>query len=693
MFHRVVVIAPTRSTCVNIHTVLSNGSIPPTLLVREKGVELSDAVAHLHEGGFGVVAGTGTGKTVAIRKICSDVLGTELLIDVVTREHEATEKTWRCNVLVVTPGVALNWLKAGRITAEDLIVIDEIHQTSEHLELSMALGKLEKEGAKTGCTFVWMSATIDPATYRGYLNARTVISCDAFDPSRRAKVEVLYAGVQEYLEGELKNIQQEQRSVAVFVPTRALAEKLSRELGGRGVHTDFYHGGESAEKLRPFLTGNVPRPFMVFMTIAGASSLNILGLDTVVIVDQWFTEVIRDGGRKSLEKLYLGDNELLQMGGRVNGRAVNGKIVILSNRQVDFHSLKPVAPQFVLGGDLENTALICARLGIDARNLDLIGKIDHKAYARVVERFRQRGLLVVNGEIHLTALGEHVEKLPVEPHWGEMLVAAEDVGDRKLFNLITVVASCGQLYQMHRKEWNRFSGVCVRGSDHLTAYNIVVQALNQFGSIRQSREGRESEYTLRGDWYRGPDNKGEFAEWCDKNGFVGKEIKNVLLSMKSIFRTLQMPLPKPEEFEVVTLDSEAHKSFVGLLAKVQSLEFVRGEQNSFAGTVWATQGGMSSTSQTLGSIRFWKDKRGYLRASMEGTEIPTDLVQKHSFKTPENLKGMIQDGDRFQISYSATFAGEKINPIERELDPDDVPEAWQSELPSHFASWLASQMV
>jgi ATP-dependent helicase HrpA len=691
-FTRIVVIAPTRSTCVSIHTVLENNAIPSTLLTQLKGEEINDAVSRLTEGGFGIVAGTGTGKTVAIRDICHQVLGaSEILIDVVTREHEATEKTWRSNVLVVTPGVAVNWLKHQRLTSTDLIVVDEIHQTTEHLELAIAFAKRE------GCTFVWMSATIDPETYREYLGARTVIECDAFDPIRKATVEVSMMEVPLFIGSLIPEIKEHRKGVAVFVPTRAIAEELSRDFSERGIHTEFYHGGESAEKLRPFLTGKIEKPFMIFMTIAGASSLNVVGLDTVVIVDQWYTEVVRSGGVKSLEKLHLGANELLQMGGRVNGRAVGGMIHILSDREVDFHALRPEAPRFVLGGDLERVALTCAKLGIDARELDLIGHIDHAAYGRVVERFAQRGLIVQNGETHLTALGERVESLPVEPHWGEMLVAAEDAekakGTRELFEIVSVVSCADELYKLTRRNWDSFgSGVCVRGSDHLTSYNIVASALRQFGYIRNGNGG--SEYALRGDWIKGYDANrtfGEFSGWCHKFGFMAKEIKNILHAMRSVYRQLRLELPDPGTFANVQVGADAHKAFVDVLARVQSLDFVNEERNSGVGTVWAAQGSMASANSTLGTIRRWKDKRGYLRASMEGTEIPEALVRRYATAKPYQVLGMSADGERVRTFFTSIFAGEPVGGFDRELDPEDVPPIYKAELPRIFASWLANR--
>ncbi|MFH1404575.1 MAG: DEAD/DEAH box helicase, partial [Patescibacteria group bacterium] len=250
------------------------------------------------------------------------ILGEELMVDVVTREHDATDYTWTCNVLVVTPGVALNWFKSGQLGASDLMVYDEVHQTSEHLELSLALAK------RAGCTAVFMSATVDPQVYSDYFGSRQVIACSAFDPSKKSvvftesppRVDRDYDHLEDYLTRHMHKWIEQKRAVAVFVPTRAKAEKLSGIFGEwKGLYADFYHGGESADKLRAFLTGSVPQPFIIFMTIAGASSLNILGLNTVVIQDDMYAERVRSGV-SVLERVELGNNELLQMGGRVNGR-------------------------------------------------------------------------------------------------------------------------------------------------------------------------------------------------------------------------------------------------------------------------------------------------------------------------------------------------------------------------------------
>ena len=618
---RIIVIAPTRSTCLNISLVLENDSIPETLLMREKADEIFEALGNLKKGGFGVVAGTGAGKTVAIRAIAHFVLQEDLRVDMVTRETEATEYTWTCNIIVVTPGIALHWFQNDVIAPNDLLVVDEIHQTSEHLELTLALAK------RNGNKIVWMSATIDPAVYARYLAARTVIVCRAYDPSRRAAVKVLKDDLAEFLSHNVEPFIRERRGVAVFVPTRAMAEQMSKQYAEYGrITSDFYHGGEKVEKLRQFLTGDVPRPFMIFMTSAGASSLNITGLDTVVIVDECFKEMVHSGV-SVFEKARLGNNDLLQMGGRVNGRAIDGKIFILSTRVVDFHSLKPESPQFVLGGDLQHVALVCARLGVDLSELDLITQVDKGVYARHVKRFRERG--IINKKGTLTDYGAEVEQLPVAPAWAELLVHAEKLGDERLFNLVVVCAGVDSLFSLIRKDVD-ISDVGVSGSDHLTGYNIVTAALRKFGSIEGS--GGDVNYEFHGDYInkifdRTIDQqiteRGEFIEWCESHGFNGKAIREATLAMKSIYHQLGMQLPLPSMFGKVEANRELAHGFVKLLAAVGSLDLVRNECNPEAGVVWTARHSMCrGQSDIRGTIRYWRDKKHVQRATIEGTEIP-----------------------------------------------------------------------
>src|SRR5688500_5386900 len=83
---RVIVLAPTRAACETIEIAI--GLHIETYLERTHG----ERVRELARGGkgFGIIAGTGAGKTLAIRPIAEEILNAPLKVGVVNREREAT---------------------------------------------------------------------------------------------------------------------------------------------------------------------------------------------------------------------------------------------------------------------------------------------------------------------------------------------------------------------------------------------------------------------------------------------------------------------------------------------------------------------------------------------------------------------------------------------------------------------------
>src|SRR6478672_13393813 len=159
---RVIVIAPTRAACETIEIAV--GLHLQTYLERTHGERVRELARSGK--GFGIVAGTGTGKTLAIRPIAEEIIRTDkLIVGVVNREREATPETPTWNVIIVTTGIARRWFEEGDILATDTVVVDEIHQTSAELELCLALGK------RVGSRYIWLSATVNPAFYAKYLDS------------------------------------------------------------------------------------------------------------------------------------------------------------------------------------------------------------------------------------------------------------------------------------------------------------------------------------------------------------------------------------------------------------------------------------------------------------------------------------------------------------------------------------------
>jgi len=604
---RVIVIAPTRAACETIELALH--ARVETLLARAHGAELR-AWARAGKG-FGIVAGTGTGKTLAVRFIAEEILGQSLTIGVVNREREATPETTRCNVVVVTTGIARRWLVDGIIAPRDTLVVDEIHQTSAELELCLALGK------RTGCRFIWLSATVDPSVYRTYLGSDEVLVTSAFDPALRATVEVSAKPPELFLDDRrVRRFVSERRGVAVFLPTRAEVERLGADLGARfpRLTAAFYHGGEPIRVIRPFLEGEVGKPWLLAMTAAGQSALNVPGLDTVVILDARYANVV-DHGRNVLHRLHLGANEILQMAGRVHGRVANGQVVILSDRELDFASLRPGPPEFQLAGDAERVAITCAGMGVDARDLDLPVPLDRTAYIRALETLTRRGLVEAG---RLTPYGREVEALPVERPWAELLVHA----DTDLLPLVAGASGVGSLHRMTRDERD-LHGALVSGSDHLTAYNLLAEAVNACSTLGVVHGLPRHVF-----------DEEALEQWAERRGVLMKAIEDGALGMAAIYRALDQQLPAT----LPHADKARRAGFVDLVARIQPFDLVLDEETVDGQSARISKTSVAGTwGAVAGSLRWFADRMGVPRAAIEGTTIPYDLVQRYAAPGPPRV--------------------------------------------------------
>lgn len=635
---RIIVIAPTRAACETIE--LAVGLHIETFLQQTKGDELQ-ALASSGKG-FGIVAGTGTGKTLAIRPIAETILGTTTLrVGVVNREREATPETPTWNVIVVTTGIARRWFQDGDIHPQDTLVVDEIHQTSAELELCLALGK------RVGCRFIWLSATVDPTFYAHYLNSASVLEVSAFDPAKAAKVEVERIQPINFLDDKfLSKLARSERGVALFMPTRKSVEEAAEWVRSRypRIAAAHYHGGEPIRVIRPFLEGTIPKPYFLAMTAAGQSALNVPGLDTVIIDDTRFTNVI-DHGRNVLTRVHLGANEILQMAGRVHGRVENGRVYILSDRDIKFEALRPTAPDFQLAGDSERVALTCADLGVRADELDLPVPLDRAAYRQALAKLEARGL-VENGR--LTRYGRAVEALPVDRAFGELIVNGEDA----LLPALAVMSGIDSLHRMTR-DGRDLEGLVVRGSDHLTAYNLYAEAFTAAGYV--------------GDVYGLPRHMFDaerVALWAERRGVLVKALEDAALAMASVYRSVGIVLPT-----VLPLANEGTlRQFADLLARYMPFDLVVEEQTADGQEARVSKTSVAgSWGAVAGNLRYFADRFGVPRAAIEGTQLPMELIKRHAQRGEAEL---VIEPDRkhspVMLQRRVTYYGFELS---REVEP------------------------
>jgi hypothetical protein len=512
-----------------------------------------------------------------------------------------------------------------------------------------------------------LSATVDPTFYARYLEAAQVLKSYAFDPARAADVKVVRKDPQEFLDDRfLLKVVREKRGVGMFLPTRAGVEEAAESVSSQfpRINTAYYHGGEPIRIIRPFLEGGERKPYFLAMTAAGQSALNVKGLDTVIIDDTRFGNII-ERGRNVLTRMHLGANESLQMAGRVHGRVEGGRVFILSDRDIRFETLEPTAPEFQLAGDSERVAMTCADLGVDASALDLPVPLDRVSYRNAIALLERRGI-IENGR--LSTYGKAVEALPVDRPWAELLVNAED----ELVPYLAVISSLESLHRMTREERD-LHGILVAGSDHLTAYNLYAEAYERCGYM--------------GEVYGLPRHLfgEEIEHWAEHRGVLVKSIEDAALGMASVYRGVGLPLPE----RMPIARDHTLKKFTSLLARYMPLDLVIDEQTADGGEARVSKTSVcGSWGAIAGELRYFADRSGNPRAGIEGTQIPMHLIRKYATRGVSDIAyDPKQKGGQLVIRRTLEYFGFEL---ERETE---AVEEFPAELAERARHALADAMA
>ncbi len=326
----------------------------------------------------------------------------------------------------------------------------------------------------------------------------------------------------------------------------------------------------------------------------------------MVVYDARYTNVV-ERGKNVLTRAYLGANEILQMAGRVHGRVEHGEVYILSDRDLAFEDLRPTAPEFQLAGDAERVAITCAAIGVDATELELPVPLDRRAYRGSVELLTDRGLIEQG---RLTTYGR---AMPVERPWGELLYHAEP----PLVPLVAVASNIESLHRMTREE-RQLAGLTVSGSDHLTAYNVYAEAVNKHGYLGEV-------YGLARHLFR----EADIEQWAEDRGVLVKAIEDIALGTASVYRQLETPLPAKLPYG----DRKTLDFFADLLAKIMPFDLVIDEQTADGREARVSRSSVcGSWGAIAGSLRYFADRFGNPRASIEGTQIPERAIRRYARK-------------------------------------------------------------
>ncbi|MDB4890642.1 MAG: helicase, family, partial [Gemmatimonadetes bacterium] len=224
----------------------------------------------------------------------------------------------------------------------------------------------------------------------------------------------------------------------------------------------------------------------------------------------------------------------------------------------------------------------------------------------------------------LTRYGRAVEAMPVEREWAELLVNADDA----MVPYLSVMSGIESLHRMTREERD-LEGLVLPGSDHLTAYNVYAEAYRVAGYVGEV-------YGLARHLF----NEEEIAEWAERRGVLVKSIEDAALGMASVYRGLSMQLPA----DMPMAHEGTRRQFADLLAKYMPFDLVIDEVTSYGEEARVSKTSVcGSWGAIAGELRYFADKFGRPRASIEGTQLPMDVIRKYA--TSDDA-AIVYDGER-----------------------------------------------
>jgi hypothetical protein len=210
------------------------------------------------------------------------------------------------------------------------------------------------------------------------------------------------------------------------------------------------------------------------------------------------------------------------------------------------------------------------------------------------------------------------------------------------------------------REGRDLEGLAVRGSDHLTGYNLYAEGFRVAGYVGEV-------YGLSRHMF----DPERIPHWAEQRGVLVKSLEDAALAMASVYRSVGMPLPTT----LPLARDQTIKRFADLVARFMPFDLVIEEQ-----TVDGHEARVSKTSMcgswgaVAGSLRYFADRFGIPRASIEGTQLSMDLISRYAERHPPELALNVEHKRApVQLRRRVTYHGFELS-HEREPLPTFPPE-------------------
>ena len=350
-------------------------------------------------------------------------------------------------ILAVTPGILIReFLDAPDLEGVDAVIFDEFHERSWECDLLLALALDVQSALRPDLKIIIMSATLGMEQLRSFLPDARVIEA----PGREFPVEIVYrpspcsadafAVVPECVRTAAEIFRADDSGdLLIFLPgageIAAAAERLGPLLPGADIRC--LHGSlEMKEQKCALLPASDGRRRIFLATNLAESSITIDGV-TVVIDSGWEKRLTYSpgAGLSFLELQRISRASADQRAGRA-GRTAPGTAVRLYSH-LEYGSLADQRPPELAVCDLAPLALHLADWGTRESGLRWLDAPPASGMENARDLLRRLG--AIDGEERLTPHGRALNRLPLHPRLGNMLIRAKN-GD--MLSTAAAVASC-----------------------------------------------------------------------------------------------------------------------------------------------------------------------------------------------------------------------------------------------------------
>jgi ATP-dependent helicase HrpB len=321
----------------------------------------------------------------------------------------------KTKLLVATEGILTARLQSDPLLGDfSTVVLDEFHERSIHADLALALAK-QASLARDDLRIVVMSATLDASAVSRYLFDCPVIEV----PGRLFPIEVEHAPGSGVVEAAQRALRDDGGHLLCFLPGAREIREAAAALRSRQPGLDVFelHGNLDVDAQEAALAPSARRKAILATNIA-ETSLTVEGVTTVI--DSGLQRLLRYDDASGIDHLVterISRDSAEQRSGRA-GRIAPGRAIRLWDaRDILAAHREPEIARI----DLASTLLDVVAWGDDPRAFDWFEPPASERIGATLRLLERIGALEAG---KLTSVGRLLQRLPVHPRLGRILVEA-----------------------------------------------------------------------------------------------------------------------------------------------------------------------------------------------------------------------------------------------------------------------------